>query len=223
VVLAPAERSDPAVSRQRSEGCAVLHRAQISREVVAVGDLATVLLVGAERVQVGDGEEGGHDQRARAADPGRRRKVARERDVRAAKRAGEVARDATRDRDHIVRPAALGRQDRRAELDLDVLAARGVGHPDQPVITRRGDDREPALDGTDEAPAARVVRMLAEKLDPPRNPEPQRLALAECRRDFREQAVLPLDLVLRHARQREPFVERVPRHIAHHRASQHRV
>ena len=139
-------------------------------------------------------------------DPGRLRQIACESHIRSDERFAEIARHAPRDGDWIGRPVARRSLGVLIHPRVNRFAGAGVGDPQPPILSRDGDDADPALDGAEQASSARVVRVLPEKLHATRHPERDvvgrvRLRLAGSQRGERrarvvEQACLGLGGVL---------------------------
>ena len=176
VIFAAAERADAGVAAERAEVEAILDGAEIPGQVIggpngrAVGGARFQLVHRCQR------EKDRDDERARAAHARGVRHVAPERDVGAAQGLAEVDGNATGDGDGIVYPRPRRGGDVAAQGELGGGARLDIAHAHQGSVRRAGGSRrrehgDALLDGTEQAPAPAVVRVLAEYFDAAGNPE----------------------------------------------------
>ncbi len=88
---------------------------------------------------------------------------------------GEVAGDPAGRGNRVILPIPDLRDQIRIQVEGRPLPALGVDHGDPAILTGRSDQAESLLGGHDQAPAAGVVGMLAQDLDPPggeKRPQP---------------------------------------------------
>ena len=176
VVFAAAVGADAARAGERAKRQPVLDRAEIAGEVEPGGNRRPPL---GSLLEPGATNERGryrHDERARAAESRGARQVAHDREVGPQIRAGEIVREAARDDRHVVRPPGVPRV-LVGRIDFRRVAPPRVNGADTPIRPRRRDDGKSTRHGSDERPAARIVGVFAEDLDPTRHePRPARRA-----------------------------------------------
>ena len=176
VILAPSERADAMLSSERTIREPVLDGAEVLGERFVARDRTREFRPRRELVDRGKHRVGTDDERARATDAGGDRQVAHESDVGADERSvvREVRREPLRDGGRISAPVARSAARIGVQANLDRLAKTCVAHAKHVVGARHGRETKPALDRAEQASAARIVRVLAEKLDAPRHPKADR-------------------------------------------------
>src|SRR5205823_693775 len=104
VILAASKGANASVARQRAKALAVLHRAEVSGEILIVTNIGAILLAMTQTINFSQRQENRDNQRAGAAHPRRLWKIAGEDDISAAPCAWKILRQSPRDGHCIIGP-----------------------------------------------------------------------------------------------------------------------
>ena len=169
MILTPTKCSDTAITYQAAERLPVLDCSQIPCQFFAGMNVPLERLVIRQLVVLGQHQERHDHQRAGAAHAGGHGQIAGKGHRHPLQSTVEIHRDPPSDGHRIVPPAPYLRNQLGTQREHHFLIVLGINNAYQVVQPADGHCTESAFHRGDQAAAARVVRVLSQHFDAPRN------------------------------------------------------